>query len=61
MKEHALFSSKTKAIAAAPKMMDKYCNWSPNWRNGMGGFGREDEDNYLNFEYSGDSVGDEGL
>ena len=55
---HVLFSSKEKAIAAMPAFMDKHSD--SEWRSGLKGFGREEEDNYLSFEYSGDSVGDNG-
>ena len=57
---HVLCSSKEKAIAAMPALMDK-CSDSEDWKNGLKGFGSEDEDNYLAFVYSGDSVGDTGV
>lgn len=57
----AVFSSKEKAIAGLSDFMDKHGSMlSEDWKNGLPGFGREDEDDYMGFEYCGATVGDEG-
>jgi hypothetical protein len=56
----ALYSTKEKAIAALPHLMKAYTSCGDDWKNGLEGFGLEDEDPYLGFEYFGDSMGDEG-
>jgi hypothetical protein len=58
----AVFSSKEKAIAGLADFMDKHGSiFGGDWKNGLEGFGKEDEDNYFHFDYFGDSVGDEGV
>lgn len=57
MIEHALFSSKELAIAGLPAFMDKYCIIGTEWRHGLQGFGKEDEES-MNFEVL--DVGNEG-
>ena len=52
----SLFSSKEKAVAAAPALLDSHCPHGTDWRNGLDGFGREDEDNYLGYEHNSDGV-----
>jgi hypothetical protein len=32
-----------------------------DWKNGVEGFGKEDEESYFGFEYFGDSVGNDGV
>jgi hypothetical protein len=59
--EHALFSSKEKAIAGVGELVDKHSFSGNDWRNGLKGFGREEEDDYMGFEFFGDSIGDEGV
>jgi hypothetical protein len=51
--EQAIFSSREKAIAAMPAFMDNISMHGTNWRNGLEGFGRENEDDYLGYEYYG--------
>ena len=54
----AIYSSKEKAIAALPHLMDAYANVGDDWKNGLEGFGKEADDPYLSFEYT--DVGEEG-
>ena len=58
--EELVFSTKERAIAAMPKVMDKNCPHGKDWRNGLKGFGRRKEDNYLCYQYFGDTIGDDG-
>jgi hypothetical protein len=59
---YAVFSSKEKAIAGLTEFMDKYgSEFGGDWKNGVEGFGKEDEENYFGFEYFGDSVGNDGV
>lgn len=55
----AIYSTKEKAIAALPHLMDAYAHWGDDWKNGLEGFGKEDDDPYLSFEYF-KNVRDEG-
>jgi hypothetical protein len=58
---YAVFTSKEKAIAGLDDFMGKYGSILGNdWKNGLEGFGRENEDDYMTFEFFGDSVEDEG-
>lgn len=50
-----LFSSREKAVAEMPTLVDKLSPWGKDWRNGLPGFGREREDDYLLFEYFGET------
>lgn len=57
-----MFSSKEKAIAGLADVMDNYGSiFGGDWKNGLKGFGKEDEDNYFGFEFFGDSVEHDGL
>lgn len=58
---HGIFSSKEKAIAAMPALLDTHCPHSTDWRNGLEGFGQEDEDNYLEYEYEGGTIDEDGV
>jgi|EP00979_Chaetoceros_neogracilis_P005021 hypothetical protein len=52
-----LYSTKEKAIAAFPKVMAVNSPWGEDWKNGLEGFGKEDDDDdYLGFECFADSV-----
>jgi hypothetical protein len=58
---YAVYSSKEKAIAGLDDFMGRHCSiLGDDWKNGLKGFGKEDEDDYMAFEFFGDSVGDEG-
>jgi hypothetical protein len=58
---YAVFSSKEKAIAGLDDFMGKHGSiLGDDWKHGLKGFGKEDEDDYMAFEYFGDTVGDEG-
>ena len=58
----AVFSSKEKAVAGLADSMDKHCTrFGSDWKNGIGGFGKEDEENYFKFEFFGESLGEEGI
>lgn len=50
----ALFSSRKKAIDAMPAFLDIHCPHSTDWRNGLKGYGQEDEDDYLGYEFKSD-------
>jgi hypothetical protein len=61
-RELQVFSSKERAIAAMPKLMDEHCPHGIDWRNGLKGFGKRNEDNYLHYEYFGDdTAGNDGV
>lgn len=51
-KTHALYDSLEKAKAGGINLMDAHSPWAKDWRNGLAGLGREDEDNYVGFEYT---------
>jgi hypothetical protein len=56
---YAVFSSKEKAIAGLADFMGKYGSiFGDDWKNGLGGFGRENEDNYFGFMFYGDCMED---
>jgi hypothetical protein len=58
----AVFSSKEKAIAGLAAFMDKHFSRGyGDWKNGVEGFGKEDEKNIFQFEYFGDNVENDGL
>jgi hypothetical protein len=59
-RHETLYSTKEKAIAGMPHLMDTYAHYGDDWKNGVEGFGKEEEDPYLGFEYFGDSIGDKG-
>jgi hypothetical protein len=40
--------------------MDKRCQFGSDWRNGLQGFGKEKDKNYLGLECFVDNLGDEG-
>ena len=56
----ALYSTKEKAIEAFPDLMDTHSRWGDDWKNGLKGFGKEDEDNYVGLDYLVDEIGDDG-
>ena len=58
--ESLLYSTKEKAIAGLPFLMDKHSQYAYDWRNWLDGFGKENYDNYLGLEYFADRIGDEG-
>ncbi|KAL3817429.1 hypothetical protein ACHAXA_011058 [Cyclostephanos tholiformis] len=58
--ESLLYSTKAKASAAFPNLMDKRCQFGSDWRNGLRGFGKEKDKNYLGLECFVDNLGDEG-
>jgi len=58
--EMALYSTKEKAIESFPDFMDQHSMWSDDWKNGLKGFGKEDKENYLGFDYLVDEIGDDG-
>lgn len=58
--ERALYSTKEKAIEAFPDLMDTHSVWGDDWKHGLEGFGKEDEDNYLGFDCLVDKIGDDG-
>ena len=55
-REEVLYSTKEKAISGLPNLMDKFANIDNDWRDGLEGFGQEEEDPYLGFEYFGDDI-----
>jgi hypothetical protein len=55
-REEILYSTKEKAIAVFPNLMDRFANIGNDWKNGLEGFGQEEEDPYLGFEYFGDDI-----
>ena len=55
-----LYLTKEKAIAGVPHLMEAYNQHGDDWRNGLEGFGQEEDDPYLQYEYHGDSIGDNG-
>ena len=55
-REEVLYSTKEKAISGLPNLMDKFANIGNDWKNGLEGFGQEEEDPYLDFEYFGDDI-----
>ena len=46
----ALYSTKGKAIEAFPDLLDTHSRWEDDWKNGLKGFGKEDEDNYVRLD-----------
>jgi hypothetical protein len=54
----ALYSSKVKALAGFSGFMEKHSSFGDDWKNGLDGFGQEEEDDYLGFIYSGDDIND---
>jgi hypothetical protein len=59
---YAVFSSKDNAIAGLTNFMDTYGSaFGDDWKNGVEGFGKEDEANDFGFEYFGDSVENDGV
>lgn len=56
-----VFSTKARAVAAMPKFMDEHCPHGKDWRNGLKGFGRRKEENYLYYQYFGNEIGDDGV
>jgi hypothetical protein len=59
---YAVFSSKDNAIAGLEDFMDNYGSaFGGDWKNGVEGFGKEDEENDFGFEYFGDSVENDGV
>ena len=55
-REEVLYSTKEKAISGLPNLMDKFANIGNDWRDGLKGFGREEADPYLGFEYFGEDI-----
>ena len=55
-RKEVLYSTKEKAISGLPNLMDKFANIGNDWKNGLEGFGQEEEDPYLDFEYFGDDI-----
>jgi hypothetical protein len=51
---------KAKATAALPSLMDKRSQYGSDWRNGLWGFGKEEDKNYLGLECFIDNLDDEG-
>ena len=45
--QYYLYDSKEKALDASILVMDKHSPWGYDWRNGIPGLGREDEDGYV--------------
>mmetsp|Transcript_146002 Transcript_146002/g.466642 ORF Transcript_146002/g.466642 Transcript_146002/m.466642 type:complete len:161 (-) Transcript_146002:124-606(-) len=56
-----LYSTKEKAIAGAPKLMDSFSDWGADWRCGLEGLGKEGEENYTRTKDERKSVGDCGI
>ncbi|OEU06217.1 hypothetical protein FRACYDRAFT_255548 [Fragilariopsis cylindrus CCMP1102] len=57
-REEVLYSTKEKAISGLPNLMDKFADIENDWRDGIEGFGREEEDPYpySRFKYFGDDI-----
>ena len=55
-----VFTTKEKAMAAMPKMMDSNRKCGSSWRNGLKGFGRHKNENEYGFKYCDDLIGEEG-
>lgn len=55
-RQEFLYSTKEKAVAAVPACMNEFADYGDDWMNGVEGFGKEDEDAYLGFEYFGKDV-----
>ena len=57
-RKEVLYSTKEKAISGLPNLMDKFANIENDWRDGIEGFGREEEDPYpySRFKYFGDDI-----
>jgi|AntRauTorckE5430_2_1112549.scaffolds.fasta_scaffold10784_2 hypothetical protein len=51
-----IYSTKEKAISAFPKVMAENASLGEDWKNGLEGFGKEDDENYMCFECFADSV-----
>ena len=58
--EYCLYDSFEKAKAGALNLMDAMSPWGNDWRNGVEGLGREDEDNYLGFDFNPELGGSSG-
>ena len=57
--KYALFDSLDRAISGGVDLMDANSRWSMDWRNGLPGLGREDEDDYVGCNYT-PMLGSEG-
>ena len=58
--ERTLYSTMEKAIEAFPAFMDAHNEYGDDWRNGLEGLGKGDEDNYLGFDCYVDQVENSG-
>jgi hypothetical protein len=54
-----VFSTKERAMAAMPKLMDEHCPYAEEWRDGLKGFGRREEEACHCYKYYGDTMFDD--